>query len=137
MDAISLLFCDVKRRPADELPIWVLMAAFAIVAIEIQEREVLLVLWIAMLLGWCIREQATANAKKIRAESSYMNAVAVMVIIENRARVWRMISVAAVMLLNVRRYARDAFQAALAHLGLTHYGLAPRLLPIPELSARQ
>jgi hypothetical protein len=48
-----------------------------------------------------------------------------------------MISVTSVMLLNVRRYAREAFQAALTRLGLTHYGLAPRLLPIPELSARQ
>ena len=113
------------------------MAAFAMVAIKIQEREVLLVLWIAMLLGWCIREQATANAKKIRAESNYMNAVAVMVIVENSATMWRMISVAAVMLLNARRYTREAFQAALTRLGLTHYGLAPRLLPIPELAARQ
>ena len=137
MDAISLLFCDVKRRPIDELPIWILMAAFAIVAIKIQEREVLLVLWIAMVLGWCIREQATANAKRIRSESNYVNAVARMVVAENRAIARRLRSLVSVKIANVQRYACDVCQATLVHVGLTHHGLTPRLLPIPVLAARQ
>lgn len=137
MDAISLLFCDVKRRPIDDLPIWILMAAFAIVAIKIQERDVLLVLWLAMVLGWCIREQATANAKRIRSESNYVNAVAVMVVAENRAIANGMRLFAAVKIANVQRYACEACQATLASLGLTHHGLTPRLLPIPVFAARQ
>ena len=137
MDAISLLFCDVKRRPIDELPIWILMAAFAIVAIKIQERDVLLVLWLAMVLGWCIREQATANAKRIRSESNYVNAVAILVVAENRSIAQRLRFLASMKIANVQRYACEVCQATLTRLGLTHHGLAPRLLPIPVLTARQ
>lgn len=136
MDAVSLLFCDVKRRPIDELPIWILMAAFAVVAIRIQEREVLLVLWLAMLLGWCIREQATANAKRIRSESNYVNAVAGMIFAENSAIARRLRLLVSVKIANVQRYACEVCQATLARLGLTHHGLTPRLLPIPVLAAR-
>ena len=113
------------------------MAVFAIVAIKIQEREVLLVLWLAMLLGWCIREQATANAKRIRSESNYVNAVAVMVIAENSAIARRLRLLVSVKIANVQRYACEVCQATLTRLGLTHHGLAPRLLPIPVLAARQ
>jgi hypothetical protein len=114
-----------------------LMAAFAVVLIKIQERDVLLVLWLAMVLGWCIREQATANAKRIRSESNYVNAVAILVVAENRSIAQRLRFLASVKIANVQRYACEVCQATLTRLGLTHHGLAPRLLPIPGLTARQ
>ena len=113
------------------------MAAFAVVLIKIQERDVLLVLWIAMVLGWCIREQATVNAKRIRSESNYVNAVAGMVVAENRSIARRLRTLVLVKIANIQRYACEVCQATLASLGLTHHGLTPRLLPIPVFAARQ
>ena len=113
------------------------MAAFAVVLINIRERDVLLVLWITMVLGWCIREQATANAKRIRSESNYVNAVAGLVIAENSAIARRLRLLVSVKIANVQRYACEVCQATLERLGLTHHGLTARLLPIPVLAARQ
>lgn len=131
MDAISLLFCNVKRRHIDELPIWMFMACFAQVLIYVQQREILLVLWIAMLLGWCLRESATRYAKQVRSECNYVTAVALLVATEKRCEAKGSRLRGSACLAHVWRYTCEVSQATLAQIGLTHHCLTPRLLPTP------
>lgn len=117
--------------------IWSVASIVAVLTVLVLDGDALVGLWIAMSVAACLRYRAAATAHRLRSASNHNNGIALLAISEGKALSRRIASLALSIVIAAQRRTSDARQAVFAQLGLTHYCIASRLLPIPVSAARR
>ncbi len=137
MDAFSLLCCKSATKRHDELKIWLYVALAAIAFVIYDKGVELVLLELAFAAALCLRQGAAIGARAVRKSVNVITAIGVMARAEGRQVQHSIAGIDHVTTVAARRRSSESIQACFASLGLSHYCLASRLLPLPVSIARK
>lgn len=137
MDAFSLWCCKSATERHDELKIWLYVALAAIAFVIYDKGVELSILEFAFAVALCLRQGAAMAARAIRKSINVITAIGVMARLEGRQVQRCAAGNNHVTTVTARRRSSESQQACFASLGLSHFCLSSRLLPLPVSIARQ
>lgn len=137
MDVLSLLFCKSATGRRDELNSWLFVALVAMILVIFDMEAELVILELAFFVALCLRQCAAVAARAIRKSNNHAAAIAILDRSEERQIQRRFAGHTHVTSVTARCRSFESLQACLASLGIPHYCLASRLLPLPVSIARQ
>ncbi len=136
MDAFSLLCCTSATKRHDELKIWLYVALAATVFVIFDKGAELIILELAFAAALCLRQGAAIAARAIRKSVNVITAIGAMASAEGKQVQRRIARDDYVTTVAVRHITLASLQSCFASLGLSHFCLASRLLPLPVSIAR-